>query len=79
MRTGGRKKLAQLFPLGAADPKLLALLKTPIYRYQAEGALFAVRAGRAHDRRRYGPRQDHTGDRLRWKYWHGILVSRKCW
>jgi len=35
MRTGGGK-LAQLFPLGAADPKLLALLKTPIYRYQAE-------------------------------------------
>ena len=40
-------KLARLFPLGAADPKLLALLKAPIYPYQAEGALFAVRAGRA--------------------------------
>ena len=40
-------KLAQLFPGGAADPKLLALLKAPIYPYQAEGALFAVRAGRA--------------------------------
>jgi superfamily II DNA or RNA helicase len=40
-------KLAQVFPCGAADPKLLALLKTPIYPYQAEGALFAVRAGRA--------------------------------
>ncbi len=40
-------KLVQLFPRGAADPKLLALLKTPIYPYQAEGALFAVRAGRA--------------------------------
>jgi superfamily II DNA or RNA helicase len=40
-------KLAQLFPRGAADPKLLALLKTPIYPYQAEGALFAVRVGRA--------------------------------
>ncbi len=40
-------KLAQLFPRGAADPKLLGLLKTPIYPYQAEGALFAVRAGRA--------------------------------
>jgi superfamily II DNA or RNA helicase len=40
-------KLAQLFPRGAADPKLLAILKTPIYPYQAEGALFAVRAGRA--------------------------------
>jgi hypothetical protein len=40
-------KLAQLFPRGAADPKLLGLLKVPLYAYQAEGALFAVRAGRA--------------------------------
>ena len=40
-------RLAQLFPGGAADPKLLALLKAPLYPYQAEGALFAVRAGRA--------------------------------
>jgi ERCC4-related helicase len=40
-------KLAQLFPRGAADPKLLRLLKVPLYPYQAEGALFAVRAGRA--------------------------------
>jgi ERCC4-related helicase len=41
------EKLAQLFPRGAADPKLLALLKVPLYPYQAEGALFSVRAGRA--------------------------------
>ncbi|MGH6779695.1 MAG: DEAD/DEAH box helicase [Bradyrhizobium sp.] len=40
-------KLAELFPRGAADPKLGAFLKVPLYRYQAEGALFAVRAGRA--------------------------------
>jgi superfamily II DNA or RNA helicase len=40
-------KLEQLFPHGAADPKLLALLKVPLYPYQAEGALFALRAGRA--------------------------------
>jgi ERCC4-related helicase len=40
-------KLAQLFPEGAADSTLLALLKVPLYPYQAEGALFAVRAGRA--------------------------------
>jgi len=40
-------KLAQLFPRGAADPKLHSLLKAPLYPYQAEGALFAVRAGRA--------------------------------
>lgn len=39
-------KLARLFPRGAADPKLHGLLKTPLYPYQAEGALFAVRAGR---------------------------------
>ena len=40
-------KLEQLFPRGAADPGLRALLKVPLYPYQAEGALFAVRAGRA--------------------------------
>jgi superfamily II DNA or RNA helicase len=40
-------KLEQLFPRGAADPKLLALLKVPLYPYQAEGTLFAVRVGRA--------------------------------
>src|SRR6202789_1789398 len=41
------EKLARLFPRGAADPKLLGMLKAPLYPYQAEGALFAVRAGRA--------------------------------
>ena len=40
-------KLARLFAGGAADPKLLSLLKAPLYPYQAEGALFAVGAGRA--------------------------------
>src|SRR5216683_3328950 len=40
-------KLEQLFPQGAADPELGALLKVPLYPYQAEGALFALRAGRA--------------------------------
>lgn len=39
--------LDQLFPQGAIDPGLQALLKVPLYPYQAEGALFAVRAGRA--------------------------------
>lgn len=39
--------LEQLFQRGAADPKLLGLLKVPLYPYQAEGALFAVRTGRA--------------------------------
>lgn len=40
-------KLDKLFPLGAADPKLTNLLKVPLYLYQAEGTLFALRAGRA--------------------------------
>jgi hypothetical protein len=39
--------LDRLFPRGAADRKLAQLLKAPLYPYQAEGALFAVRAGRA--------------------------------
>ena len=39
--------LARLFPQGMADPGLAKLLKAPLYPYQAEGALFAVRAGRA--------------------------------
>jgi superfamily II DNA or RNA helicase len=38
--------LQRLFPLGAADPGLETLLKVPLYPYQAEGALFAVRVGR---------------------------------
>jgi SNF2 family DNA or RNA helicase len=40
-------KLDSLFPRGAADAGLKKLLKVPLYPYQAEGALFAVRAGRA--------------------------------
>ncbi len=39
--------LVGIFPRGAADPSLKKLLKVPMYPYQAEGALFAVRAGRA--------------------------------
>ncbi|MBI5619193.1 MAG: DEAD/DEAH box helicase [Gammaproteobacteria bacterium] len=39
--------LDSLFPRGASDRKLAKLLEAPLYRYQAEGALFAVRAGRA--------------------------------
>ncbi|KAB2841508.1 MAG: DEAD/DEAH box helicase [Burkholderiales bacterium] len=39
-------ELDSLFPRGAADPGLNRLLKAPMYPYQAEGALFAVRAGR---------------------------------
>ena len=39
--------LDSLFPRGAADRKLAKLLEAPLYPYQAEGALFAVRSGRA--------------------------------
>ncbi|MBI1906606.1 MAG: DEAD/DEAH box helicase [Rhodocyclales bacterium] len=48
-RDAERRALALdgLFPHGAADPLLKKLLKVPLYPYQAEGALFAVRAGRA--------------------------------
>jgi len=40
-------RLIELFPEGAADPGLGDYLKVPLYPYQAEGALFAVGAGRA--------------------------------
>lgn len=39
--------LEGIFPRGSADPLLKKLLKVPLYPYQAEGALFAIRAGRA--------------------------------
>ena len=39
--------LDRLFPRGASDRKLASLLEAPLYPYQADGALFAVRAGRA--------------------------------
>jgi superfamily II DNA or RNA helicase len=39
-------KLEELFPEGAADAELAKLLKVPLYPYQAQGALFAVRVGR---------------------------------
>ncbi|GMV75478.1 MAG: hypothetical protein AMXMBFR78_24280 [Rubrivivax sp.] len=42
-----RKALAEAYPQGAADKGLRKLLKVGLYPYQAEGALFAARAGRA--------------------------------
>jgi SNF2-related domain/Helicase conserved C-terminal domain len=39
--------LERLFPRGASDSRLTGLLKVPLYPYQAEGALFALNAGRA--------------------------------
>jgi len=38
--------LAQAYPKGVADKGLARLVKTRLYPYQAEGALFAARAGR---------------------------------
>ena len=38
--------LAEAYPKGAADKGLAQLLKTRLYPYQAEGALFAARVGR---------------------------------
>ncbi|MFZ4538579.1 DEAD/DEAH box helicase [Propionivibrio sp.] len=38
--------LDAIFPGATDDPLLKTLLKVPLYAYQAEGALFAVRAGR---------------------------------
>ncbi|HUG23968.1 DEAD/DEAH box helicase [Piscinibacter sp.] len=42
-----RNILAEAYPKGAKSAKLLKLLKTRLYPYQAEGALFAATAGRA--------------------------------
>jgi superfamily II DNA or RNA helicase len=42
-----RALLDQAYPQGAASPALGKLLRVPLYPYQAEGALFAARAGRA--------------------------------
>ncbi len=41
-----RQALAAAYPRGAADPALAAVLRVPLYPYQAEGALFAAHAGR---------------------------------
>ncbi len=41
------RMLDTILPRGAADPKLTNVLKVPLYPYQAEGTLFALRAGRA--------------------------------
>lgn len=42
-----RAELARCHPEGARSAELLNLLRTPLYPYQAEGALFLARAGRA--------------------------------
>jgi len=49
IRDGERRQtaLAEAYPKAAKDKALAKLLKVKLYPYQAEGALFAVRAGRA--------------------------------
>ena len=49
IRDGERRQatLAQAYPKGAKDKALARLLKVRLYPYQAEGALFAARTGRA--------------------------------
>ncbi|HYN61532.1 MAG TPA: SNF2-related protein [Rubrivivax sp.] len=49
IRDGARRHaaLAEAYPKGAADKALAKLVKAKLYPYQAEGALFAARAGRA--------------------------------
>ena len=42
-----REVLDRAYPQGAKSPALAQLLKTKLHLYQAEGALFAARAGRA--------------------------------
>jgi superfamily II DNA or RNA helicase len=42
-----RAALAEAYPKAAKDKALAGLLKIKLYSYQAEGALFAARAGRA--------------------------------
>ncbi len=42
-----RRILDECYPRGATSPALKNLLKAKLYPYQIEGALFAVRAGRA--------------------------------
>jgi len=49
VRDGERRQLAlaEAYPKGAKEKSLTQLLKVKLYPYQAEGALFAARAGRA--------------------------------
>ena len=41
-----QRALSEAYPKGSADKGLSKLLKTRLYPYQAEGAMFAARVGR---------------------------------
>jgi superfamily II DNA or RNA helicase len=45
-RSRREQRIAEAFPRGIRDPGLQTLLKSELYEYQCEGALFAARAGR---------------------------------
>ncbi len=49
VRDGARRiqQIGQAFPRGVRDPAWRRLLRTELYEYQREGALFAARAGRS--------------------------------
>ena len=43
---GREQRIAAVFRRGVADPAWRTLLRSELYEYQREGALFAARAGR---------------------------------
>jgi superfamily II DNA or RNA helicase len=45
-RSRREQRIADVFPRGVRDPEVRGLLKSELYEYQREGALFAARAGR---------------------------------
>src|SRR5207244_10261664 len=45
-RSRRERCIAEAFPRGVRDPEVRRLLKSELYEYQREGALFAARAGR---------------------------------
>ena len=81
IRDGERRQatLAEAYPKGAADKALAKLLKVKLYPYQAEGALFAARAGRCADRRRDGPGQDASRPSPRPSCSRATSACSACW
>ena len=69
--------LATAYPEGAADPGLAGLLRTPLYAYQAAGALFAARSGRALLGDEMWARRCRPSRRP--SCWPATLVCSGCW
>ena len=71
-------KLEQLFPLGAADPGLLGLLKVPLYPYQAKARCSGYEQAVHLSATIWDwARPSRQSPQLR--YWRGILRSPKYW